>query len=152
MKMNIRCKVSIWLAILVVTLMVAGPARADRPVRVTVKTVHASQREQFHDPRLSGLIAELQSVFRYTSYRLLGQDRLTLTRQQTGTVQLPGRRKLRITPQNIEENRAELRLVLSRKRRVIFQTTTRILNGGSITVGGPKYKDGYLLFNISNSF
>jgi hypothetical protein len=49
-------------------------------------------------------------------------------------------------------NRVELQLVISRNKNQIFQTMIQLLNHGSIIVGGPKYEDGYLLFNISTSF
>ena len=125
----------------------AGPE-----INVAVKTVLASQESKFLDPRLSDLIEELQSVFRYTSYRLLSQDRLTLGIKKTGKVMLPGKRVLEITPMGIKGNRAELRLVIMRKKQQIFQTMIKLRNGGSITLGGPKHKTGYLLFNISNFF
>lgn len=122
-------------------------------VKIDVKTVLASQQSTFFDPRLSGLIEELRSVFRYTSYRLLSEDRLILGIGETGKVVLPGRRVLRITPIGIRGNRAELRLVILRKKNKIFQTVIRLRNHGIITVGGPRLqKEGHLLLNISNSF
>lgn len=125
---------------------------ADTLVNIDVKTVLASQDTRFHDPRLADLIEELQSVFRYTSYRLLGHDRLSLGMQQTGTVRLPGNRMLKITPLGIRGNRSELLLVILKQKQSLFQTTIRLRNNSSITVGGPRHDKGYLLFNISNSF
>ena len=130
-----------------VSFVWAGPE-----INVAVKTVLASQESKFFDPRLSDLIEELQSVFRYTSYRLLSQDRLTIGMKKTGKVMLPGKRILEITPMGIRGNRAELRLVIMRKRQQIFQTIIKLRNGGSITLGGPRHNKGYLLFNISNFF
>lgn len=130
----------------------ASFAWAGPEINVTVKTVLASQESKFFDPRLSDLTDELQSVFRYTSYRLLSQDRLTIGMKKTGKVMLPGKRVLEITPMGIRGNRAELRLVILKKRQQIFQTIIKLRNGGSITLGGPRHKKGYLLFNISNFF
>lgn len=135
-----------------VGIMVSS-AWADSEINIEVKTVLASQQSTFFDPRLADLIEELRSVFRYTSYRLLSEDRLVLGIRETGNVVLPGKRVLRITPLGIRGNRAELRLVILRKRNKILQTVVRLRNHGSITVGGPRYqKKGHLLFNISNSF
>ncbi len=141
------------LFLLIVLLgLVTGPARADRPVHVVVETVLASQGSQYLDPRLSSLIEELRSLFRYSSYRLLGRDRLALGMGKTGMVSLPGSRVLKMTPLTVTGDRVELQLVISRKKKQIFQTMIQLLNHGNIIVGGPKYKDGYLLFNISTSF
>lgn len=130
----------------------AGVVKAEKQVNVTVKTVLASEESKFHDPRLADLIEELKSVFRYTSYRLLSHERLTIGIKKTGRVNLPGKRVLKITPVGISGNRAELKLQILRKRQQVFQTTIRLRNHGSITVGGPRHQKGYLLFNISNSF
>jgi len=125
----------------------AGPR-----VAIVVKTVLASNGSKFLDPRLSTLIKELQTVFRYTSYRLLSENPINLGIKETGTVALEGNRSLKITPLRIKGSRVELRLVILKKRKQIFQTVIQLLNNSSIIVGGPTYKDGYLLFNISSSF
>ncbi len=119
---------------------------------IVVKTVLASQVPAFADPGLSDLIRELQSVFRYSSYRLLSQNRMNLGMNETGTASLPENRLMKITPFRITGNRAELRLEIFKENSQIFQTVVQLLNNGSITVGGPTYKEGYLLFNISVSF
>ncbi|OQX24265.1 MAG: hypothetical protein BWK80_21720 [Desulfobacteraceae bacterium IS3] len=121
-------------------------------INIVVKTVLASQNEKFADPRLSNLIRELESVFRYSSYQLLSQNAMNLNMNQTGAAPLPEDRVLKITPARITGNRVELQLVLFKSDRQIFQTVIQLLNNGMITVGGPEYKGGYLLFNISVSF
>ena len=130
----------------------AGAVRAEPRINIVVKTVLASQGSPFIDPGLSNLTQELQSVFRYSSYRLLGQDSMSLKLNQTGSTSLPGNRLLKITPLSITGKRVALRLVINKKGRQIFETAIQLLNRGRITVGGPKYKGGYLLFNIFSSF
>ncbi|QTA93708.1 hypothetical protein [Desulfonema magnum] len=137
----------------VLMMGLADPLGAAGPkINIVVKTVLASQNAKFADPRLSDLIKELQSVFKYSSYRLLSQNNMTVGMKKTGRASLPENRVLKITPIGIRGNRTELRLELFKKNRQIFQTVIQLLNPGAITVGGPKYKGGYLLFNISNSF
>jgi hypothetical protein len=152
MKVQEFKKFSLLFLLIILMGMLTGPVWADRPVHVVVETVLASQGSQYLDPSLSSLIEELQSLFRYSSYRLLGRDRMTLGMEKTGMVSLPGNRILKITPLRVTGGRGELQLVISRKKKQIFQTMIQLLNHGSIIVGGPKYKDGYLLFNISASF
>ncbi len=130
----------------------AGTVRAGSGINIVVKTVLASQGASFIDPGLSSLTQELQSVFRYSSYRLLGQDRMSLKLNQTGSTTLPGKRLLKITPLRISGNRVALRLAIYKKGRQIFETEIQLLNRGRITVGGPKYQGGYLLFNVFGSF
>ena len=133
-------------------LLLLPPAFAASNINITVRTILAAQDSQHVDPRLKNLVGELTSVFRYTSYRLLGEDRIGLRMNQTGSISLPGNRVLKITPTRVRGNRAELRLIIVKGKRQIFQTTIQLLNRGSITIGGPKHKKGILLLNIFNSF
>lgn len=129
-----------------------GTAWAEARIQIVVKTVLASHNSTFLDPRIPALTQKLQSVFRYSSYRLLGQESMDLAMSETGTVSLPGNRVLKITPVRITGDRVEFRLLIFKKKRQIIQSTIQILNQGSIIVGGPEHKGGYLLFDIFNSF
>ena len=145
-------KLKISCLLLILTVALAGPVWAERNINIVVKAVLASQGPEYFDPRLSALTKELQSVFRYSSYRLLSENRMDLAMRETGMVSLPGDRVLKITPMQITGNRVELQLVILKKKKEIFQTVSQLLNHSSIVVGGPQYKDGYLLFYISTSF
>ncbi len=145
-----NCKVLVILGVLFVLLPVSGWAAP--PVSIEVKTVLAATGENYLDPRLSEMARELQGLFRYTSYRLLGSDRLTLQPRQTGNVALPGNRRLQITYQGVENRRVELLLKMYKNRNSVFETSIRLNNRSSLIVGGPRYEKGYLLFNIYSAF
>jgi hypothetical protein len=104
------------------------------------------------DPKLKKHIGELQSMFNYTSYRLLGSERLNLTTGQSGMASLPGDRRLKITPNSISGNRADIALQMIKRKRTVFQTNIQLLNRGSLFVGGPTYRSGNLIFKISGSY
>jgi hypothetical protein len=127
-------------------------AWAESNIRVNVKTVLASQDEAYIDPALSAVVKELESLFRYSSYRLLSENRLNLALKKTGSVNLPGERVLMITPTGIQADRVEMKLVILRKNSQVFETVIQLLNRGSIIVGGPKHQNGSLLFSISASY
>ena len=130
-----------------------GQIRAAEPtVKIVVKTVLASQDSTPVDPRISALTQKLQSVFRYSSYRLISEKKMHLRIGKTGTVSLPGDRMLKITPLRITGNRADLQLLIFKQERQIIKSRIQVLNHGSITVGGPEHKGGFLLFDIFNSF
>ncbi|MFC1885064.1 hypothetical protein ACFL2O_09860 [Thermodesulfobacteriota bacterium] len=150
--MIVSRKTSVLLLSAFILVCTALPARAQDKISIVVKTVLASQGEEYIDPSLKDLAKELQSVFRYSSYRLLGQDKMSLGKGQTGTASLPGDRSLKITPLSTKGDRVTLKLEIIKGGRQIFQTEARLRNRSSITVGGPKYKGGYLLFNIFGSF
>jgi hypothetical protein len=140
---------------LILSALILGLAEsvwAEPKINIVIKTVLASQDSDSVDPRLSDLIKDLQSVFRYSSYKLLGQDRMILGIGETGMASLPENRILKISPTGIRGDRVSLRLEILKNRRQVFQTVIQLLNHASITVGGPEYKGGYLLFNIFSSF
>ena len=145
-----NCNIFRLLGVLFILLPLSGWAAP--PVAIEVKTVLAASGETYLDPRLSEMARELQGLFRYTSYRLLGSDRLTLQPRQTGSVALPGNRRLQITYQGVESRRVELLLKMFKNRNSVFETSIRLNNRSSIIVGGPRYEKGYLLFNIYSAF
>jgi hypothetical protein len=67
-------------------------------------------------------------------------------------ISLPGGRMMSITLKGISGRRATLQLEIYKRKRQIFQTIIQLRNRSSVTVGGPEYRGGYLLFNIYNSF
>lgn len=150
--MKVKLKMASVLLLLPALLVTAAAAPAAAQVGIVVKTVLASNEGTYMDPGLGPLLGELRSVFRYSSYRLLGQDRLNLDIQQPGSVSLPGRHTLQIVPRGIAGDRAELELSMLKSGKRTFNTVVQLRNRSSVTVGGPKHQGGYLLFNVSASF
>lgn len=128
------------------------PLLAKERCRISVDTILAARDDTVVDPQLKQHIGELQSMFNYTSYRLLGSERLNLSAGQSGMVSLPGDRRLKITPNKISGNRAEIALQMMKRKRTVFQTQIQLLNRGTLFVGGPKYQNGNLIFKISSSY
>lgn len=139
-------------ALLLALLTVVPQSWGASPIRLQVKTILASQDGDGIDPKLRGLTRDLQSVFRYSSYRLIGQNSLRLQLNTPGSVSLPGGRNMTITPEGLSGGRATLKLQIFSGRRQSFQTVIRLRNNSSLTVGGPRFQGGYLLFNIYTSF
>ena len=121
-------------------------------INVTVKTISASGKGNSVDPRLKGLVQELQSVFRYSSYEFLGQKGLQLSSNKKGVVNLPENRIMNISVKGIEGSRVILEIEILKNNSRIFQTVIKLNNNSSLTIGGPAYKGGNLLFNIFASF
>ena len=142
------------IGVLLAISLCTSPAavQAKDQFRISVDTILASRQGEGVDPQLKRHVGELQSMFNYTSYRLLGSERLTLQKGQAGTVALPGGRRMKITPHRIRGKRADIALEMLKKKRTVFQTQVQLLNHGSLFVGGPKYKNGNLIFKISGDY
>jgi len=133
-------------------ILLNSQIKADSIVRIDVKTILASNKGGDIDPRLKGLARELESVFRYSSYQLLSRDRANLRMNRSERISLPGGRMMSITLKGLSGRRATLQLEIYKGKSQIFQTIIQLRNQSSVTVGGPEYRGGYLLFNIYNSF
>ena len=146
-----------WLPLIIVALASIGgffpeSLRAADRCAISVDTILAARDDNKVDSQLKRHIEELQSMFNYTSYRLLGSERLNLSPGQSGMVSLPGDRRLQIIPQKIQGGRADIVLKMMKAERTVFQSQIQLLNGGNLFVGGPKYLNGNLIFKISSKF
>ncbi|MCB2147105.1 MAG: hypothetical protein KQI81_11565 [Deltaproteobacteria bacterium] len=120
--------------------------------RISVDTILAARNDAVVDPQLKKYVGELQSMFNYTSYRLLSSESLNLNVGQSGMVSLPGDRRLKITPRKIHGSRADIALQMMKQKRTVFETQVQLLNRGSLFVGGPTYQNGNLIFKISSAY
>ncbi|NOX35879.1 MAG: hypothetical protein GXP56_19485 [Deltaproteobacteria bacterium] len=127
------------------------PVFAAGRVLTDVKVIHASMGPGHIDPGLKKIISELESVFKYTSYRLLKDRRLNLGFNQEGRVDLPGKRTLIVMPTDMDGKRIRYQINIKKNNHLIFKTRVLLRNDSSITIGGPKFNNGFLLFNISGS-
>jgi hypothetical protein len=130
----------------------AGSLRAQENCRIRVEAILAARQDAFVDPQLVHHIDALQSLFSFTSYRLLSSDHIDLSLGRSQTLTLPGNRRLKITLQNIRGKRADLALQLMKERLMVFHTRIQLLNKGSLFIGGPEYNAGNLIFRISGAY
>ncbi len=127
------------------------PAVANDQVLTHVKVIHASTSSNHIDANLKNISSELQSVFKYTSYQLLNEKSMSLRINQKGQVTLPGKRTLTVVPLNIDSKGIRYQINIRKNKKKIFQTKALIINNRSLTIGGPQFKKGVLIFNISGS-
>ncbi len=132
-------------------MFLLGTAQAKPLFKTRVRVIQAATGPAHVDPGLGDLIRELESVFKYTSYRLIKTQDMDLKKNQDGRVRLPGDRNLILTPSGMEGSRITYRIRINKKNKSVFQTRVALKNNKSITIGGPKNKNGVLLLNISGS-
>lgn len=126
----------------------AGSASPDT-VTVDVGVVLASNEGNVIDPSLAALRNKLQSMFNYTSYRLLERKRHTYPVGETANFQLPGGRRMRVTPVPADAKKVRLDVRITEDGRNVLTTTLVLSRGGMVLVGGPPYQSGVLILLIS---
>ncbi|SLM28094.1 conserved exported hypothetical protein [Desulfamplus magnetovallimortis] len=135
--------------VFIILLSVISHEAEAAAITSTVRVIHATSDTPFMDPGLKDLGHELQSVFKYTSYRLISSRTLAMAEGSTGRVSLPGDRSLELIPKGVENNRIRFSIRILKNDKQVFTTEIQLRNNSTITIGGPDFKNGYLLFNIS---
>lgn len=125
------------------------PAFADGNVLTRIKVIHASTGSRHVDPQLKNISSELNSVFRYTAYRLLSEKKMRLGFDEKGRVSLPGGRTLVVSPADMQKKRIRYHINILKNKRSVFKTQVLLRNNSSISIGGPRFKKGVLIFNIT---
>ena len=136
------------LVLAVATVAGAGPARADG-VTVTVGSVLATDggTPEF-DTRLIAMKPQFDSLFRYSSYRLVKEDTRALDWGQGASFEIPGGRYLVVTPKELRDSKIAMSVMLLEGGRPLVDTSVALRNHGVLLLGGPKQQEGVLIISI----
>lgn len=135
----------------VAMFLLPGLTLAANTIRTGVRVIHASSGPLHVDPELRDIGPELRSVFKYTSYRLIKETSMDLLPGTRGRVVLPQGRILQVLPLDLKGGRIKYHIEILNHGSQVFGTEVLLRNRSSITIGGPSFKNGYLLFNISGT-
>jgi hypothetical protein len=134
-------------ALLAIALLGAGAARAEG-ITVTVGSVLATDGGQEFDSRLVAMKPQFDSLFRYSSYRLIKQERRALQWGQGASFDIPGGRYLVIAPKELRDSKVSMTVMLLEGGRPLIDTSVALRDHGVLLVGGPKEQQGVLIIAI----
>ncbi len=140
------------LLIFVSILIIASPANLLGQVQTRLRVIEASNVGSTIDPSLRDLHDQLGSLFRYTSYRLLKDERVTLSPNRPASVPIHEGRSIEITQVGLQANSAELRVRIRRDGADLLNTHIRLSPGRTVLIGGPKHGEGVLILGLSANF
>jgi len=118
-------------------------------VSVDVGAIYASNAGTSVDPALNNIRGKLQSMFNYSSYKMLDRKRRTLAAGETGEFELPGRRTMYVAPLPAQGRKVRLSVVIQEGGKNLLSTTLGLSRGGMVLVGGPTHEAGVLILIIS---
>ncbi|RJP73052.1 MAG: hypothetical protein C4532_05030 [Candidatus Abyssobacteria bacterium SURF_17] len=127
---------------------------ATETVRVTVYLIEASHGTPGADPEIEGIVRQLKGTFGYSSYRLESKIRKDIKMGDAEKISLPRSRVMYVYAQGYEGNRIKLKVKVSEKTgrgesRDTLNTEFRIVEGGTIVIGGYDCDAGKLIVAIS---
>lgn len=123
-----------------------GPRR----VQIKIGTILASNQSDEFDPKLSRMKNQLK-VMKYRSYRLLKEQSQSVPWQVEAVFELPGGRRLAVTPQEYRDKGLGLKVRLSEGEKPLADTTVRLADNGNFLLGGPEHEGGVLIISIAAS-
>ncbi|MDP2973106.1 MAG: hypothetical protein Q8P64_28430 [Deltaproteobacteria bacterium] len=140
------------LLVFVFILFFAFPPMAPAQVQTRLRVIEASNVGSVIDPSLKELHGQLGSLFRYTSYRLLRDERLNLSPNQPASVPVHEGRSIEITQVGLQANLVELRVTIKRGGADLLNTQVRLSPGRTVLIGGPKHGEGVVILALSANF
>lgn len=133
-------------------LSLALPSLSPAQVQTRVRVIEASNVGSNIDPSLRDLTGQLGSLFRYTSYRLLRDERVNLSPNQPASVPAHEGRSIEITQVGLQPNMAEIRVRIRRDGTDLLNTQVRLSPGRTVLIGGPKHGEGVVILALSANF
>ena len=133
--------------LLAAVALTTGVAYAEG-VTVTVGSVLATDGGQEFDSRLVAMKPQFDSLFRYSSYRLMKHERRALDWGQGASFDIPGGRYLVIAPKELRDSKVSMKVMLLEGGRPLIDTSVALRDHGVLLLGGPKQQEGVLIISI----
>jgi hypothetical protein len=119
-----------------------------RVILLRVDEVLAADTGEGIDMRLLPMGGRLESLFRYTTYRLISRQLGRTECGRTAAFTLPGGWIVHVAPSAVRDNMIAMELMLFNGAHPMMTTDVRMRNHGMLIIGGPRYRQGMLIIPI----
>ena len=119
-----------------------------RVILLRVDEVLAADTGEGIDMRLLPMGGRLESLFRYTTYRLISRQIGRTECGGTAAFTLPGGWIVHVAPSAVRDNMIAMELMLFNGAHPMMTTDVRMRNHGMLIIGGPRYRQGMLIIPI----
>jgi hypothetical protein len=126
----------------------AKTPKRHRVILLRVDEVIAADTGEGIDQRLLPMGGRLESLFRYTTYRLVSHQVGRTECGRTAAFTLPGGWIVHVEPSAVRDDMIAMELMLFQGARPMMTTEVRLRNHGMLIVGGPRYQQGMLIIPI----
>jgi hypothetical protein len=137
--------------ILLVSAAANRDARADQapcPLILRIVSIMGADTNEGIDTKLTPIVNQLDSMFHYSTYRLVGSQEGRTCGSRAAIFSLPGGRVLHIEPHGIEGGMIAMQLTLFQGERLMISANVQLSNQGVLMLGGPRYREGMLITSI----
>lgn len=141
------------LPILFFILFLLSTSVAFGQVQTRLRVIRASNVGSGFDPSLRDVHDELGSLFSFTSYRLLRDETLSLfPNRPVSSSAREGRIIIETTLVGLHKSVAGLRIRVIRQGNDILNTQVRLFPGRTVLIGGPRLREGVIIYALSARF
>lgn len=130
------------------TPVVTASPPAPNAVEVRIGAVLASNSGGEFDARLAALHRQFNSLFPYTSYRLVKEERQQVPWGGKVSLDIPGGRYVLVIPKEFKNDRVSMKVMVIEGSRPIVDTALSLRNHATFLVGGPRQHEGVLILSI----
>jgi len=117
-------------------------------VEVRIGAVLASNSGKEFDQRLASLHRQFNTLFSYSSYHLVKEERQRVPWGARAGFDIPGGRYVLVIPREYKNDRVSMKVMVIEGTRPIVDTVLSLRNHATFLVGGPRQADGVLILSI----
>jgi hypothetical protein len=136
--------------ILILTVLSISAALAQ--VQTRIRAIKASNVGQTIDPSLRDLYSGLGSLFNFTSYQLLRDNSFNLSPNQPVSISPRPGILMEVTLVGQRRQVVELVIRVVRKGKETLNTQVRLSPRRTVLIGGPKLREGVIIYAIAANF
>jgi len=123
-------------------------ATIQRKILIKVQIISASNQSNFTDPDLFEIDKDLRETLNFTSFTLIGEEKLSLKTGEKGVLHLSQGHSLQIIPQSISDNSSRIEVAITKGKRQLLHTFIESVDQGATILGGPNVNEETLLLRI----
>ena len=139
--------------IILALILILLPSIPFAQVQTRLRVIRASNVGAGVDPALTDVHNQLGSLFNFTSYRLLRDESLSLSLNQPVSISArEGKITIEINLLRLQKGSSELRIRVVREAKEILNTQVRLSPGRTVLIGGPKLREGVIIYALSVNF
>ena len=117
-------------------------------VEIRIGAVLASNSGKEFDARLASLHRQFQTLFPYSSYRLVKEEQRQVAWGAKAGFDIPGGRYVLVVPREFKNERISMKVMVIEGSRPIIDTVLSLRNHATFLIGGPRQPDGVLILSI----
>lgn len=130
------------------SLAVATSGPLTSGVELRIGAVLASNSGKEFDQRLASMQRQFNTLFAYSSYRLVKEQRQQVVWGERVAFDIPGGRYVIVTPKEFKNNRVLMKVMVIEGARPIVDTALSLRDHATFLVGGPREHDGVIILSI----